>query len=197
MRIMLLRSVALVLLCAAPLLAQSGAPHRDGLTATIGLGIGSAGVTCDVCESERESAPTLMLRVGGAYAPDLIFGAELNLWSKSEVDDETGDEARVRIATVNAVVQWYPQLDGGFFVHAGAGIGTIRSELLNSATGNASARTTALGYQVGAGWDVRVAPSISVTPYATFFGTAAGKVKDSDSKIDGNVGQIGVALTLH
>jgi opacity protein-like surface antigen len=197
MRATLLRSVALVLLCAAPLLAQDRAPHRDGLTATIGLGIGSAGVTCDVCSSEREGAPTLMLRVGAAYAPDLIFGAELNGWSKSEVEDATGDEARVRIATLNAVVQWYPQLDGGFFVHAGAGVGTIRSELLNSVTGNASARTTALGYQLGAGWDVRVTPTISVTPYATFFGTAAGKVKESDSKIDGNVGQIGVALTFH
>ena len=197
MRIILLRSVALVLLCASPLLAQGGAPHRDGLTATIGLGIGSAGVTCDICESERESAPTVMLRVGGAYAPDLIFAAELNAWSKSEVSEATGDKARVRIATLNAVVQWYPQLDGGFFVDAGIGVGTIRSELLNSATGTATARTTALGYQLGAGWDIRVASNISLTPYATFFGTAGGKVKESDTKIDGNVGQIGIGLTFH
>jgi hypothetical protein len=197
MQTILLRSVALALLCAAPLLAQGDARHRDGLAATIGLGIGSAGVTCDICESERESAPTVMLRVGGAYAPDLIFAAELNAWSKSEVVEATGDKARVRIATLNAVVQWYPQLDGGFFVDAGMGVGTIRSELLNSVTGNAVSRTTALGYQLGAGWDIRVASNISLTPYATFFGTAGGKVKDSDSKIDGNVGQIGVALTLH
>ena len=197
MRTILLRSVALVLLCAPPLLAQGDGPRRAGLTATIGLGIGSAGVTCEECESERESAPTVMLRVGGAYAPDLIFGAELNAWSKSEVVDETGDEARVRIATINAVVQWYPQVDGGFFVHAGVGVGTIRSELLNDVTGTVSARTKALGYQLGAGWDVRLTPLISLTPYATFFGTATGKVKDSDAKLDGNVGQIGIALTFH
>ena len=197
MRTILLRSVALVLLCASPLLAQGAGAHRAGLTATIGLGIGSAGVTCVDCESERETAPTLMLRIGGAYAPDLIFGAELNAWSKSEVSDETGDKARVRIATLNAVVQWYPQLDGGFFVDAGVGVGTIRSELLNSATGNAVSRTTALGYQLGAGWDIQVAPNVSLTPYATFFGTAGGKVKDSDTKIDGNVGQIGLGLTFH
>jgi opacity protein-like surface antigen len=197
MRTTLSRSVALVLLCASPLLAQDTAPHREGAAATIGLGIGSAGVTCDGCESERKSAPTLMLRVGVAYAPDLILGAEVNAWSKSEVDEATGDEARVRIATINLVAQWYPQLDGGFFVHGGIGVGTVRSDQLNDVTGTASSNTTALGYQLGAGWDFRVAPRVSVTPYATFFGTAAGKVKNSDQKLDGNVGQIGVGLTLH
>jgi hypothetical protein len=197
MRTILLRSVALALLCAPSLRAQGGSPHRDGLTATIGLGIGSAGVTCDGCESKRETAPTLMLRVGGAYAPDLIFGVELNAWSKSEVVEETGNEARVRIATVNAVVQWYPQVDGGFFVQGGAGVGTVRSELLDDVGGSVSSRTTAVGYQLGAGWDVRLTPAISLTPYATFFGTAAGKVKGSDAKFDGNVGQVGIGLTFH
>ena len=103
----------------------------------------------------------------------------------------------MRIVTVNLVAQWYPQLDGGFFVVGGLGVGTVRSDLLGDLTGVASANTTAFGYQVGTGWDIRVKPNISVTPYATFFGTAAGKVKDGDQKLDANVGQIGVALTLH
>lgn len=197
MRTTLLRSATLALLCASPLVAQGGAPSRDGLTASIGLGIGSAGVSCDECESQREAAPALMLRIGGAYAPDLILGVELNGWSKSEVVDATGDEARVRIATINAVAQWYSQLDGGFFVLGGIGVGTVRSELLNDLTGTSTSTTTAFGYQVGAGWDFRVAPNISLTPYATFFGTAAGKVRNSDEKLDGNVGQIGLSLTLH
>ena len=197
MRTILLRSVALALLCTSPLLAQGDAPHRDGLSATIGLGIGSAGVTCDECESDRETAPTLMLRIGGAYAPDLILGGELNAWSKSDVVDASGDEARVRIATINAVAQWYPQLDGGFFVQAGVGVGTLRSQLVSDLSGVTTSTTTAVGYQVGAGWDIRVAPNISVTPYATFFGTAAGKVRNSDDRLDGNVAQVGVGLTLH
>ena len=197
MRTTLLRSVGLALLCSSRLLAQGDAPHREGVTATIGLGIGSAGVSCDACESARETAPTVMLRVGGAYAPDLILGVELNAWSKSEVVDATGDEARVRIATINALAQWYPQLDGGFYVQAGVGVGTVRSELVDDLTGTTTSTTTAFGYQVGAGWDVRVTPRISVTPFATFFGTAAGKVRNSDDKLDGNVGQIGVGLTLH
>ena len=197
MRIILLRSVALALLCASPLLAQTGAPRREGLTATVGLGIGSAGVTCDGCESKRETTPTPMVRIGWAYAPDLIFGAEVNAWSKSEVVEATGNEARVRIATVNAVVQWYPQLDGGFFVQAGAGVGAVRSEMVDDVTGISSVRTTAFGYQVGAGWDIHVAQNISITPYATFFGTTGGKVKDTDERLDGNVGVIGVALTFH
>ena len=197
MRTTLLRSVALALLCASPLLAQGDAPRREGLTATIGLGIGSAGVTCDACQSDRETAPAVMLRIGIAYAPDLILGAELNAWTKSVVTDVTGEEARVRIATINAVAQWYPQLDGGFFVQAGVGVGTVRSDLLDDVSGIAASKTTALGYQLGAGWDFRLTPTISLTPFATFFGTAAGKVRNSDAKLDGHVGQIGVGLTFH
>jgi len=192
------RTLALVLLCASPLLAQGNPFGRDGVSATIGAGVGSAGVSCDGCESDREPAPSVMLRVGGAYAPDLIFGGEINAWAKSEVTDASGDEVRVRIATLNLVAQWYPQLDGGFFVDGGIGVGTVRTQLVaGDLSGTITSTTTAVGYQVGAGWDFRVAPNVSVTPFATFFGTAAGKVRTSDEKLDGNVGVVGVGITLH
>ena len=41
------RTLALVLLCAAPLGAQGNPFDRHGLSATVGVGVGSAGVTCD------------------------------------------------------------------------------------------------------------------------------------------------------
>jgi opacity protein-like surface antigen len=199
MRTTLLRVIALSALCASPLLAQGYPQTREGFTATFGLGFGSAGVSCDECESERESAPTVHLRLGGAYRPNLILAGEINGWSKTEdSDDGLGGEARVTMATINFVAQWYPQPTSGFFLNGGLGLGTIRTEIdLEDLPGTFSSNTSALGYQVGAGWDFRVSRNISITPYANFFGSAGGKVEDSDEKIDFNVGSIGIGLTFH
>lgn len=198
MRTTLLRTIALTLLWASPLLAQGYPQRREGFTAAFGLGMGSAGVTCDGCESDRETAPSVFLRLGGAYSPSLILGGEINAWTKSEDDADLGGEARVTMATINFVAQWYPAPARGFFVTGGLGLGTIRTEVdLEALPGTFSSRTTGLGYQVGTGWDFRVAPNISLTPYATLFGSAGGKVEDSDEELDFNVGTIGIALTLH
>lgn len=198
MRTTLLRTIALTLLCASPLLAQGYPQRREGVTASFGLGIGSAGVTCDGCDSDRETAPALFLRLGGAYRPNLILGGEIDAWTKSENDAGLGGDARVTMATINFVAQWYPQPARGFFVNGGLGLGTIRTEVdLAGLPGTYSSHTTGLGYQVGTGWDLRIAPNISLTPYATLFGSAGGKVEDTDEKLDFNVAQIGIALTFH
>jgi hypothetical protein len=195
MRTTLMRAAALAALCASPLMAQAHPQTREGFTASFGLGAGSAGVTCDGCDSDREIAPSLYLRLGGAYRPNLILGGEINGWSKSE--DDAGDEATVTMATVNFVAQWYPQTAGGFFLSGGLGLGSIRTDLRISGLGTLTSNTTAFGYQVGTGYDIRLGRNVSLTPYATFFGTAGGKVEDTDEKIDGNVAQIGLGITFH
>ena len=196
MRKILSRTIALTLLWAAPLLSQGHPQTREGFTAAFGLGFGSAGVTCDDCVSDRESAPSIFIRLGGAYRPNLILGGEINGWSRSE--DEAGDEARVTVATLNFVAQWYPQPTSGFFLDAGIGVGSINTEVSAAGLpGTFNSRTTGLGYQLGTGYDFRIARNVSLTPYATFFGTAGGKVENSDVKIDANVGQVGLAVTIH
>jgi opacity protein-like surface antigen len=196
MRTTLLRALALTALCASPLLAQGYPQTREGFTAAFGVGFGSAGVTCDDCDSERQSAPSVLLRLGGAYRPNLILGGEINAWTKSE--EEAGEEARVTIGTINFIAQWYPQTTSGFFLDAGIGLGSINTEVsVSGLPGTFNSRTTALGYQIGTGYDFRIARNVSLTPYATFFGTAGGKVENSDAKIDANVGQVGLAVTIH
>jgi len=199
MRSTLLRTLVLTLLWASPLLAQGYPQRREGFTAAFGLGMGSAGITCDDCDTDRESAPSVFLRLGGAYRPNVILAGEINGWSKTDEDDNgLGGETRVTMATINFVAQWYPQPTSGFFLNGGLGLGTIRTEIdLEDLPGTFSSNTTALGYQVGTGWDFRIARNVSINPYATFFGSAGGKVEDSDEKIDFNVGQIGIGLTFH
>jgi hypothetical protein len=196
MRSTLLRLVGLVTLCATPALAQSNPQTRDGFTISFGVGGGSAGVTCeDACDSDRETAPAVYLRLGGAYRPNLILGGEINVWSKQSEED--GVDGTITVGTVNAFAQWYPQPTGGFFVAGGLGVGSMNVEVKVPGLPTISDRTTGLGYHVGAGYDIRLGKNFSLTPYATFFGTAGGKVESNSEKIDANVAQIGLGFTWH
>jgi hypothetical protein len=187
--------VALTVVRASSSLAQGHPQIRDGFTVSVGVGAGSAGVTCTDCGTDRETAPALYLRLGGAVRSNLILAGEINGWSKSTKD--AGDAARVTVSTVNAIAQWYPDPTGGFFVDGGLGIGAMKVEIKTPGLPTLSDNTTGLGYQVGTGYDIRVGKNFSITPYATFFGTAGGKTESSKEKIDANVAQIGLGVTWH
>lgn len=195
MRSSIIRALALSILCASSALAQSRPQTREGFTASFGLGVGSAGITCDDCDSDRETSGALYLRLGGAYRPNLILGGEINGWSKQQ--DEDGVEGTITVATINAIAQWYPQVASGFFLSGGLGVGTLDVEAGIPGVGTLSAETRGLGYQVGAGYDLRLGTNFSLTPYATYFGTAGGKLENTEEKLDANVIQIGLGLTFH
>ena len=198
MRSSIIRAFALSILCASSALAQSRPQTREGFTASFGLGGGSANVTCEDCDSadsDRETSGAMYLRLGGAYRPNLILGGEINGWSKTTEED--GLEGTLTIVTINAIGQWYPQVTSGFFFTGGLGIGAMDAEISVPGIGSIGGKTKGLGYQVGAGYDLRLGTNFSLTPYATFFGTAGGKVDDTDEKLDANVIQIGLGLTFH
>jgi len=189
------RAIALVAMTALPAFGQSKPQTRDGFTISFGLGGGTAGSTCDGCDSDRKTAPSGYLRLGGALRPGLILAGEINGWSKTET--EQGLEAELTIVTVNALVQWYPQPAGGFFVSGGIGAGSMALGVKLPTGPTVSDHTNGLGYQLGAGYDIRLARNFSLTPFATYFATAGGKVDSSGQKIDGNVFHVGLGFTWH
>jgi len=195
MKRILITAAILTMLGTSAASAQGNPQRRDGFTISFGVGAGSAGVTCEGCDSDRETAPAVYLRLGGAYRPNLILGGEINGWSKQEEDQ--GVEGTITVATVNAIAQWYPEPAGGFFVSGGLGVGTMRVEAKIPGLATVSDRTTGFAYQAGAGYDIRLGKNFSLTPYATFFGTAGGKVESNNEKIDANVAQIGLGFTWH
>ena len=195
MRHNLIRIIALATLCATPAFAQGNPQTRDGFTASFGIGAGSAGVTCDDCIGDRENSAAIYLRLGGAYRPSLILGGEINGWSKQSEDQ--GAEGTITIVTVNAIAQWYPQPATGFFLTGGLGVGSLQVEAKIPGLATISDRTTGLGYQFGTGYDFRLGRNFSITPYATYFGTAGGKVESSNEKLDANVAQVGLGFTWH
>lgn len=190
----LFTSTALLVLAAAPVAAQSRPQVREGFTVSFGVGAGSAGATCTNCDSGRETAPSLYLRLGGAARPNLILAGEINGWSKTE--EEIGVDVTLTVATVNFVAQWYPQPANGFFVSAGVGAGSMSVELKVPRQGTFTDRSSGFGYQVGTGYDIRMGRNFSLTPFATYFGTAGGKFENS-SKVDANVFHIGLGFTWH
>ncbi|HEV7990424.1 MAG TPA: hypothetical protein VGP25_01275, partial [Gemmatimonadaceae bacterium] len=58
-------------------------------------------------------------------------------------------------ATFDAVALWYPQPAAGFFLSSGLGYGMIHGSFEVGSRGSVSDRTTAIGFQVGAGYDLR------------------------------------------
>jgi hypothetical protein len=150
---------------------------RDGIWFSGGLGYGSLG--CDNCGS-REGSLSADLSVGGTLSQRWLVGAGTSVWSKSE------QGATLTVGTLDARVRFYPSTTGGFFLTGGIGVGSMRGDV----SGFGSATETGIGTILGLGWDIRVARNASVTPYWNGFAM-------KNSNVDANVGQAGIAITLH
>ena len=149
---------------------------RDGFWFSGGLGYGSLG--CDNCGS-REGSLSADVSVGGTLSQRWLVGAGTSAWSK------TDQGARLTVATLDARVRFYPSTTGGFFLTGGIGAGSMRGDV-----GGISATETGVGTILGLGWDIRIASNASVTPYWNGFAM-------KNSNVDANVGQAGIAITLH
>lgn len=182
---------ALASLVAAPALRAQRYPQtRDGFTISFGIGSGSSGTTCDGCTTDRQTAPTIYLRLGGAVRPDLIIAGEINSWDKQE------NGSRFSISTFNAVAQWYPQQRNGFYLIGGLGLGALHVEVPAN-IGTLTNDGSGFGYQVGAGYDIRLARNFSLTPYVNYFATSGVQFQHGGGSADGNVLHFGLGFTWH
>jgi hypothetical protein len=165
-------------LVASPLLAHAqNAQVRDGFWFSGGLGYGSLG--CQDCGS-RTGGMSGGLSLGGTITPRFLVGVGTEGWTKTE------QGATLTVGTLDARVRFYPSATGGFFVTGGLGIGTMTGTV----PGFGTVTENGLGTLVGIGYDYRIARNTSITPYWNGFA-----MKGSNS--DANVGQMGIAITLH
>ena len=167
---------ALGSLCLVGTAQAQNAQARDGFWFSGGLGYGSLG--CDGCDS-REGGFSGTLAIGGTITPRFLVGAGTSGWTKSE------QGATLTVAVLDARVRFYPQTNGGFFLTGGVGVGSITGSY-----GGFSSTETGTGVIVGMGYDVRVSRNTSITPYWNAYGM-------KNSNTDANVGQVGLAVTLH
>jgi len=175
--------VRMVAVCALAFVAVAGiaqaqnAQARQGFWFSGGLGYGSLG--CKDCGS-REGGISGGLSLGGTITPRFLLGVGTSGWTKED------QGARLTVDEIDARVRFYPTTNGGFFLTGGVGIGEVRA----SVTGFGSATETGGGAILGMGYDIRVAKNTSITPYWNGYAM-------KNSNTDANVGQIGLAVTLH
>jgi hypothetical protein len=152
------------------------AQTRQGFWFSGGLGMGSLGTQDG---TSRENGMSGDISLGGTLSPHWLLGVGSSGWSKSE------QGGRLTVATLDARVRFYPSATGGFFVTGGIGGASIRASV-----GGFSATDNGAGAIFGLGYDYRVGRNTSITPYWNGF------AMKSDNN-DANVGQIGLAITLH
>ena len=168
-------SALLTVLLASTAFAQQ-AQTRQGFWIGAGLGYGSMGLSCDGCaDTDRVGAPSGYLKLGTTIRQNILLGVETNAWTKSELG------VRLTMANISGAVYWYPMATNGMFVKAGAGF---------SALDAGGGGTNGFGVLGGVGYDIRMTPSLSITPVANWFrgGFDGGSA---------NVLQIGLGVTSH
>jgi hypothetical protein len=166
------------LLLVVPATADAQLAHtRSGFWFSGGMGYGSFG--CQNCEG-REGGMSGGLALGTTLNQQLLLGIGTNGWTKSE------DGARLTAGTLTASARYYPAAQSGLYVMGGLGLGTIDVGI----SGFASARETGLGAIVGVGYDFRIMPNVSLSPYWNGVGL---RINEGNS----NFAQLGLGITLH
>jgi hypothetical protein len=171
-------ALATLALSALPEVSAAQNSHtREGFWFNLGLGAGSLG--CSDCDT-RESGLSGGFALGGTVNQHWLLGVFSNAWTKSE------NGATLTASTLVAGFRYYPSADGGFFLLAGLGLGSVDL----SVTGFGSISESGSGALLGLGWDIRVGKTVSLTPFWNGAGIAF-------SGGDANFGQLGVGFTIH
>jgi hypothetical protein len=195
-------STAALIVALAPAARADEPPSRDGFWLGFGLGYGAAATTCDrrACEGEREGSLTASLRLGGTLNPRVLAGVESNLWVKDL------DGTNTVLAGLAATATFYPWESSGLFVKVGLGLSYASRDTRTGTRLNMPVDATINFQQVGAGvlaglgYDLRVAPNVSITPSFTWTFGATGTVTVDEIAVPGtrhDVLDFGLGVTFH
>lgn len=168
--------------------------RRRGLWLGLGLGQAWADATCSICFAQ-ETGLAAHARAGGTISPRLLVGVEGTGWLKSGQTDRS-------FLMAAALGTLYPVPDLGF--HLKGGVGQYWYVEEDSAI---ELSTQGLAVELGAGFDIRITPGLSLAPFATMvrsgFGNPTRRDKASGFKqplfsdLTLKFYQFGLAVTLH
>lgn len=145
---------------------------REGFWFNIGLGYGSFG--CEDC-LDRDDGLSGGLSLGRSVNDHLLLGVGTTGYAKTVLDE------LFAVGTLDMRARIYPSSTYGFFFTGGVGLGTMSY---------AGESEVGLGVVLGIGYDFRVGRKVSITPFWNGLAMA-------NSSVDGNVGQLGVGVTIH
>ena len=185
--------LALLVCSAAPLSAQRAQATNNGFWFGATLGPGWVRVGCDICNADRGWGPSGSLRLGGRVSRKVLIGAEATGWLGGE--GSGNEEVDERLWGVSVAASWYPNPRRALYWKGGIGLLSYRAEDAADAL-----TSSALGVQLGAGWDLRVGRNWFVTPSAgLFIASLAGELKFNGAEVQDNANlslvQLGLAVT--
>jgi hypothetical protein len=169
-------------------------PLRRGLWFGAGLGLAQVTATCSVC-FPGVTRPTGHLKVGGTLSRRILVGVEGTGWRYDGPTDR-------RFLLAAGTVTFYPVEAVGLHLKGAIGQSWYTEE---DAAVELSTQGLALG--LGLGYDIRVAPGVSLTP----FGGLASSGFTNPSRTDKATGfrqplfsdltlkayQVGLTVTIH
>lgn len=183
--------LALVCLVAAEPLASQQPARRGGQWLGFGVGTGFGRVSCPICQANRKGSISGYVKAGGTLNRRTLLGMEASGWMRSE---DGADELMVALA---GSVYWYPNSRKRLFYKAGLGVMHYKTD-----DGPNRLTSTAFGPQLGAGYDMPISPSVSVTPFANWLvASLGGELTFNGDRFRDDVGlmliQLGVGVTWH
>lgn len=177
---------------AAALAGQAPArSNRSGQWLGFGLGGGMGRVSCAICQTNRHNSVAGYVRAGGTLNRRFLLGVEADGWTRGAADV---DEFLVGLA---GQLIYYPNPRKR--LHYKAGLGVMLYQIDD---GPNRITSTALGPNLGVGYDLPASSSVSFTPFASvFIASLGGEITFNGDKIRDDVGlmliQIGVGVTWH
>jgi hypothetical protein len=150
---------------------------RSGFWFHGGLGFGSRG--CIDC-TERVNGASGGLAIGGTLSQHVLLGIATNGWTRTE------DGVTLTAGSVTGAIRFYPWSRGNLFVLGGVGVGRVDVAMGGLTAGSDLAYAALLGM----GYDIRITPMTSLTPFWNGIGLR-------NNGGDLNWGQIGLGVTIH
>jgi hypothetical protein len=146
-----------------PVPVASAADARRGFWYGGGVGAGAGSMRCSVCANEGDRGTAAYLRFGTTVTRAVLLGVEGTGWQRR------ADEGTRRLVALSGAAWWYPSPRHGYYVKGGVGVSRWRAWEADDAV-----VSQALAISVGAGYEVRVNPVLSVVPFVTILGSASG-----------------------
>jgi hypothetical protein len=171
---------------------------RKGLWFGAGLGTGAGSMHCGICTHEREQGGSGYVRFGTTLNRKMLVGLEGSAWQR------TGEAGRRRLVSLTGGAWWYPNPRHGYYLRWGAGVSRWRASEEEQAV-----TSQALALIVGAGYEIRLNPVLSIVPYLNVLGSSKGSLwleEKSDVSFERRklpsgghavLFQVGVGITRH
>ncbi len=137
------------------------------------------------------SSPAAVLRIGGTPSSSVRVGGELFGWWNRVYDTQAQSDATETFTAALVDVQLYPSPRAGFYVKGGVGLARSGESFGYGADGPSE---NGFGWSVGAGYDIPLSRSVSISPTADFYqGSFAERGQPT---ITEHVLNLGVSLTF-